>query len=639
MVTRRCRSPVEPVRGMPRFATVAPLASPNPAIGGRLVSTHAGGADDSAGSCGGVVSPGIPGRRGAPEPGLGGSRGSGGTEDLRLVLGAAGVGTWRWERATGRLEWDAALHRIFGLAPGSFPGRLEDWLDLVHPDDRARCREVVGAAVREGHGYRLEYRAVPPGGAVRWVSGSGGVLADPTGAVIGATGCTADITERVATEQALQASLARERWLRERLEFLAGINLVLNECDTRSQIVRRVTRAVVPRLGDWCAICLVDESTASPTFEVAHVDPAMVAFVAELRARFPYDSQAPGGMAAVVRTGEPEMVVDIDDGLLDRIDVDPEVVRVVRQLGLRSSIIVPLAKRGRVLGAMQFVSTGDRLYDSDDLALARALAGRVASALENRRHGDEQRLIAQTLQRSLLPEELPEVAIADLAVRYWAAGEGVVGGDFYDVFELDSGATALAMGDVCGHGPRAAAVTSLARYTIRATAWNGDDPVSVLEHLNRAMLRTRPDTFCTVVYAVATPVDAGMQVVVASGGHPLPVVVRRDGTTEPLGHPGMIVGLLEDVAYRPASTVLVPGDTVVFYTDGATDLPPPGDLDPDQLADLVARAVAVTSTVEEAASVIADRLLRRVPLPEWKDDVALLLLRVTGTARTERPVA
>jgi serine phosphatase RsbU (regulator of sigma subunit) len=136
---------------------------------------------------------------------------------------------------------------------------------------------------------------------------------------------------------------------------------------------------------------------------------------------------------------------------------------------------------------------------------------------------------------------------------------------------------------------------------------------------------------------VATPVDSGLQLVVASGGHPLPVVVRGDGTTETLGHPGMIVGLLDEVAYRPASTVLVPGDTVVFYTDGATDLPPPGDLDPDQLADLVARAVVSTSTVEEAASVMADRLIRRVPLSEWKDDVALLLLRVTGTARTARP--
>ncbi len=601
------------------------------------MSTVACGAEHPDRSGGSQVVTAGPDLPGFAERGREGGKAPVDTDGLRLAVEAAGFGTWRWSRVTGRVEWDAALRRIFGAVPDSFGGRFDDWLALVHPGDRDRCREAVEEAVRDRRSYRLDYRVLLPDGAVRWVSDAGGVLVDTTGTAIGATGCVADVTERVAAEQGLEASLARERWLRERLEFLAGINLVLNDCGTRSEILRRVARSAVPRLGDWCAICLVDESATSPTFEVAHVDPAMVARVAELRARFPYDPAAPGGMAAVIRTGEPEMVSDIDPGLLDRIDFDPGVAGVVRELGLRSSVIVPLAKRGRVFGAMQFVSTGDQRYDTDDLALARALAGRVASALENRRHGEDQRLIAQALQRGLLPGELPEVGIADLAVRYWAAGEGTVGGDFYDVFALDSGATAVAMGDVCGHGPAAASVTALARYTIRANAWNGDDAATVLEHLNRAMLRTRPDTFCTAVYAVATPVDAGMQLVLASGGHPLPIVVRRDGTTEVLGHPGMLIGVLEDVAYRPESTILAPGDTVVFYTDGATDLPPPGGLHPGQLAGVVSTAVANTSTVEEVASVIADRLLRRVPLQDWKDDVALLVLRVTGTARAAQP--
>ena len=131
-----------------------------------------------------------------------------------------------------------------------------------------------------------------------------------------------------------------------------------------------------------------------------------------------------------------------------------------------------------MVGGIQFVMTSsNRRYTDADVALAQVVAGRIASSLENRRLSEEQHHIAVTLQTSLLPDELPVIPGVDLAVRYWAAGEGVVtGGDFYDVLDLGADRWGVVIGDVCGTGPAAAAVTGLARHTIASAAWHGDSP-------------------------------------------------------------------------------------------------------------------------------------------------------------------
>ena len=162
-------------------------------------------------------------------------------------------------------------------------------------------------------------------------------------------------------------------------------------------------------------------------------------------------------------------------------------------LDLRSAITVAMKKRGRVVGALQFIrSVRSRPYTADDVALAETVAGRIASSLENLRLHERQREIARTLQRSLLPATLPDMPGLDTAVRYWPHGEGSeVGGDFYDIFALEEpGQFAIVLGDVCGTGPAAAALTGLARHTIRDSAWHGDPPATVLAALNRAVRRS-----------------------------------------------------------------------------------------------------------------------------------------------------
>ena len=423
-----------------------------------------------------------------------------------------------------------------------------------------------------------------------------------------------------------------ERRLRERLEFLAGIDGVLANCRDRVEIMRAVTAAAVPRLGDWCSIhVLMDPRDALPVTEVGHVDPAMVRAAKDFVERFPYEPEATVGLPHVIRTGEPVLLTGIDPAQMEAAAADPIGVAAIRQLELTSSLIVPLSVGGHTFGALTFsVSGKERTLDEDDLALAQALAGRVAVSMENRRLSEVEREIARTLQRSLLPDSLPRIAGAELAVRYWAAGEGTeVGGDFYDVFDTGHGSHAIVVGDVCGSGPAAAAVTASARHTIRALARHGDEHPTVMRHLNDALLTSWPDVFCTVAYATLASSESGLRLTVVSGGHPLPIVVRADGTAHTVGQPGMLIGAFPIPAPEPTEVDLSPGDTVVFYTDGLYDLPPPRYLSEADVIGLVGQSAAGAADAEAVADAIAAHLEGSAPFGDRDDDVAVVVVRVT----------
>src|SRR3954454_2742307 len=167
-------------------------------------------------------------------------------------------------------------------------------------------------------------------------------------------------------------------------------------------------------------------------------------------------------------------------------------------------MVVPLTARGRTLGAMTLATDGSgRTFDADDLALAEELARRCALAVDNARMYGERSHVARTLQRSLVPARMPHVPGFEVAARFHAVGEEVeVGGDFFDLFESDDGGWAAVIGDVSGKGAEAAAVTALARYTVRAVAVHGRRASSVLRELNDAILRHElEERFCTAVFA------------------------------------------------------------------------------------------------------------------------------------------
>ena len=555
---------------------------------------------------------------------------------FELALDAGELGTWRWDMSTGETRWDERLEALFGLEPGSFAGTFDAYVACLHPDDAAQVLATVEQALEQRARYTVEHRVVWPDGSVHWMQGKGQVTLDSSGEPSGTMGCVMDITEQVQAaherQQALErAQLAAEsaRLSSERLSFLAQINDALSASTTQRDVMINVTHAAVPRLGDWCTIYVMSPDATTPLVEIAHTDPDRLAYVKAFQERFPYDPDSATGIAEVMRTGRSQFYPDINEDLLTRPAVSEEAREIVRALALRSAIAVPLIKRGRVIGAMQFVNAeASRKYSAEDVTLAEAVASRIASTLENRRLAEQQRSIAMTLQESLLPDTLPAIAGLDVAVRYWAAGEAsTVGGDFYDGFEVDD-RWVFVIGDVCGTGPRAAAITGLSRHTIRAAAWAGAEPADVLRQVNRAVLRSNQSTFVTVLYCTLARAQDGFELTVTSGGHPLPILRRADGTVETIGAPGRLLGILEESKSTTCVTRLLAGDALVLYTDGITDVRPPHALTAEDMEEIVARAASAELGAEDIADNLGRAIDREVSFAQRNDDIALLVLEL-----------
>ncbi|WP_280910682.1 SpoIIE family protein phosphatase [Streptomyces sp. SAI-208] len=223
------------------------------------------------------------------------------------------------------------------------------------------------------------------------------------------------------------------------------------------------------------------------------------------------------------------------------------------------------------------------VFDARDRrAYEEELLRRREAAEEARRQAEADRARLQealaVLQQSLLPDTLPPVPGVQTATHYHTASPDRLGGDFYDVFALDGRRFGFFLGDVCGKGPQAAALTSLTRYTLRAAALHDPDPVSALTTLN-TVLHERyaaggDPRYCTAVYGTLEPDPATGQLSVhlAAGGHPPAIVLRADGTADFLPTPGgLLVGILPSAPFTDVKTVLGPGDTLLLYTDGLTE--------------------------------------------------------------------
>ena len=192
---------------------------------------------------------------------------------------------------------------------------------------------------------------------------------------------------------------------------------------------------------------------------------------------------------------------------------------------------------------------------------------------ERQRIEDAARYISETLQRGLLPTKLPKLPGIETAVDFRPAGEGqLVGGDFYDWFESRAHSWDVIIGDIGGKGASAARTTALARYTLRADAVHEDRPSRILELLNHAVLRQAPGETCTVAYGRLTPKrDGGARLIISVAGHPLPLVVRGDGTVEQAGGAGTLLGAVPNPVLSDYRADLGPGDALLLYTDGLTD--------------------------------------------------------------------
>jgi serine phosphatase RsbU (regulator of sigma subunit) len=231
-----------------------------------------------------------------------------------------------------------------------------------------------------------------------------------------------------------------------------------------------------------------------------------------------------------------------------------------------------LARDGGELGRITVTGKLEGDFSSGDEVLLEDLARIASLAIENARLDQRERHIARTLQDSLLPRTLPDIPGLEVAARYLAGGEGtLVGGDLYDLFRVED-EWALVVGDVCGKGAEAAALTSMVRYTLRAECAHHASPCEVLRLLNDAIMRQVGDgRFCTVLHGRVTVGGGRARLVVASAGHPPPLVLRAGGQVEVVPAAGPLLGVVPAVVHPDVIVTLDPGDALVAFTDGVTE--------------------------------------------------------------------
>jgi len=303
-------------------------------------------------------------------------------------------------------------------------------------------------------------------------------------------------------------------------------------------------------------------------------------------------------------------------------------VEVIGASGLRLPVLVnALLKRDddgqpQVIRAVMF-DASERLAYERELVAAR----RRAEESEVRA-----RVLAETLQRSFLPPDIVAVPGLDVGGAYRPAGDGSeVGGDFYDVFRTSQETWGIVLGDVCGKGASAAVVTALARYTVRAEALHVSAPAAVLVGLHKALVSGYPDTFLTVLFLLLDAVPEGHRLRVATGGHPLPLCRRADGSIETLGYPGSFLGMAETAQISEFATLLRPGDMVVLYTDGVSEARQGGSFFGEAGIAEAAGAAAGQSAQAVADAVVAGALaFQRGPA---RDDIAVVVVKVPFPGR------
>jgi PAS domain S-box-containing protein len=437
-----------------------------------------------------------------------------------------------------------------------------------------------------------------------------------------------DVTERRAAQERARRSAARLALI---ADISAATSLMLVSGHGEAATLQRVAEAVVPLLGDWVILSLIDEDGRMRDVARWHRDEAardLVARYAELRLA----SIRPD--APVMRALASGQLLAVDDvGAVVGSTLPPgEVSDVFWALSPRTAVTLPMAARGRTLGALSIYRSSDRSpADAEDVTAARDVAERVALALDNTRLYEQQRRLAEGLQRSMLTAP-PEPDHAEIVVRYRPAMVAAqVGGDWYDAFLQPSGATVLVIGDVVGHDTEAAAAMGQLRGMLRGIAYrDGVRPAEVLAELDAAIHGLQMGTMATAAIArleqTAEEKAAGLsRLRWSNAGHPAPLLLHHDGRIEELAGPRAELMLgVDPAATRTDSVVTVRrGSTLLLYTDGLVegrDLP---------LDEGVARLrAALTELADEPLDRLCDAVIERLRPEGLQDDVALVAIRL-----------
>jgi PAS domain S-box-containing protein len=542
---------------------------------------------------------------------------------LDTFFESAPVGMAYFDDQLRFLRVNAALARMNGVPADAHVGRT---VADVLPGQDPVMEHLLRLALDTGDSVEREVSGTTPAAPGRrrhWLVGVYPVRL-PSGEVTGVGATITDISERVANE--------------ERATFLARAGEVLGRSLDFETTLRDAASIAVPDLADWCIIDMLEAGGEIKRVAVANSEPEKQRQGWELSKRYPPRLENEGVLTTVLRTGQPLVVPEVDEEMLRAGARDAEHLQLLRSLGVTGGVAVPLVVRGRVIGAVTFAFTDRRRRPGEmDVELAGGLAKMAASAIDNARLYADRSHIARTLQRSLLPPRLPRIEGFEIAARYRAAGEGnEVGGDFYDVFQRTDSSWIVALGDVCGKGAEAAALTALARFTLRAAAISDGSPETLLGTLNEAILREHDgrrlgDRFMTAVTGCLDLDPKDPSLTIGAGGHPPPLLVRAGGTAEALEIGGRALGLLPGAVIGRREVTLGHGDALLLYTDGVLDAGAPRR--PLSIDDLLEVAAGASELPAARTAELVERTAMERSNGTPRDDIAIVVLRRDGVGR------
>jgi PAS domain S-box-containing protein len=508
------------------------------------------------------------------------------------------------------VEWNEAAERMFGLPRDEVIGRL--YADVVYPPEgvaghRERLHALRDAEEVTGYSFETEYvrgdgRRFPAAVTVLRVEGGAG---RPIFASF-----ARDLTDE-RRRAAEQAQLATEQAARHEAEHVAemvsGMQLLVDAALPHTT-TEGMMQALIPRVravldADAASVLLREEG------ENTVVVRASTGGDPRERARVEFGEYFSGVVAA---EGRPKLEQDPDLSELH----DPAM----REARVQSILGVPLLVGGDVAGVL-VVGARTRRFTSDDLGMLRLAADRVALALDHATIYEREHKIAETLQRSLLPEVMPNLPGMGVSARYVpAASEAEVGGDWFDVITMPGGRVGLVMGDVAGKGLSAASMVGSMRSALRAYALEGHEPAVVVERLNRLVWAELEESqMATLIYVVFEPLEG--RLIWVNAGHLPPLRTSDDGARPEFlyGPRSVPLGVMPFPTFEEGEARLEQGSTILLYTDGLVERP--GSVI-DSGLDALAEAVVQGP---EGTDALLDHLLERLsPEGGAPDDVALL---------------
>ncbi|MGW0826203.1 SpoIIE family protein phosphatase [Streptomyces sp. NPDC002845] len=524
---------------------------------------------------------------------------------LMAALGRLGAGSFTLTPGTGRIDADARMLELFGIAPDDFDGEVETLLARAVPDDVPALMSVVDARQATPTGRQLEFRVRRPPDELCWLRLSCRVSAggdrEP-----GRT--PKQVLGMVTDSSALRPGVDEVSRVRRMAAALA---------DATS--VREVSRAAVDALrGPLGAQRLALAQFEAERLVVTVLDPPQPTVWPEA-----WHSEWSSGWTDAPLDALPTLRAALRGCRTSVWPAGTALEADLAAIGPGGLAVVPLLARGRVVGACLVGWDTPHKFSPEERSLLTAMSGLVGQALTRAQAYDAEQELATMLQRSLLPRSLPALPGGVAVARYLPAQRGLqVGGDWYDVIALSRNHVALVIGDVQGHSAAAATIMGQIRTAIRAYAVEGHPPDVVVSHANRLLVDMETDLFATCCYADLDLEEGHAWCVRA--GHPPPLLRHPDGGTEEVtveGGPPM--GVLAEADFPMTAVVLTPGATLVLTTDGLIESK---SLDMDE--GLRRMRTVLSATDAANADHVADELLG--DRGQYEDDVALLLLRYDG---------